>query len=137
MTTIVGIFDEPEQVEDATKRLAAAELDAVVLDETTLGQEPGSLDPVYPALVPGAAAEVVAGRVEPNLLPKRDKQSLIRAFRERLAEDYSLPDDVTAAYATTFTHGGTFVVVCADKDDSERAIQMLRDAGASGVNKHD
>lgn len=136
MKTVVGIFDEPEKLEEATRRLATAKIDAVVLDETNLAQEPGSVDPVRPALVPGAAAEVVAGREEPNLLPKRDKQSLIRAFRERLTEDYKLTDDVTEAYATTFSHSGKFVVVRADKEDCEQAMQLLRDVGATRVDAH-
>src|ERR1700752_5243333 len=105
MKTIVGIFDALEQVEEASKRLAAAELDAVVIDETILEQEPGSLDPAVPALAPAATAEAVAGR-EPHLLPRRDKQRVIRAFRERLAEDYHLSDEVNEAYATTLAHGG-------------------------------
>jgi hypothetical protein len=69
MTTVVAIFDAAEQVEDAVNRLATAGLDAAVVDETSLSQEPGSIDPVGPAVVPGAAAEIVAGKEEPNLIP--------------------------------------------------------------------
>ena len=46
MTTVVAIFDRAEQVEDAVNRLATARLDAAVVDETSLAQEPGSVDPV-------------------------------------------------------------------------------------------
>ena len=35
-----------EQVEDAVNRLATARLDAAVVDENSLAQEPGSVDPV-------------------------------------------------------------------------------------------
>jgi hypothetical protein len=139
MKTIVGIFDAntPEQVEEAAKRLADAELDAVIIDESILGQEPGSLDPAIPALAPAATVEAVKGREEPNLLPRRDKQRVIRAFRERLADDYRLSNEVTEAYATTLAHGGRFVIVRADSKDAEKAVQLLRDSGASRVNKHD
>ena len=68
MTTVVAIFDAADQVEDAVNRLATAGLDASVVDETSLSQEPGSVDPVGSAVVPGAAAEIVAGRDEPNLI---------------------------------------------------------------------
>jgi hypothetical protein len=139
MKTIVGIFDAnaPEQVEEAAKRLASAELDAVIVDESILEQEPGSLNPAVPALAPAAAAaEVVEGREEPNLLPRRDKQRIIRAFRERLTEDYHLADEVTETYATTLAHGGRFVIVRAGAKDSERAMQLLRDSGANLVNQH-
>ncbi len=137
MTTVVAIFDAAEQVEDAVNRLAAADLDVAVVDEDSLAQEPGSIDPVGPAVVPGAAAEVIAGRDASNLIPKRDKNALGRAFRARLDEDYGLPDDVIDAYATTFAHNGRFVLVRANDKDADRAMEMLRAAGASGVNRHD
>jgi hypothetical protein len=137
MTTVVGIFDAPEDVEDVTQRLAAAELDATVLDKTSLEQEPGSLDPAVPALAPGAAAKVIAGREEPTLLSKRDQQILVKAFRARLAEDHDLPDEAIEGYATTFSHGGTFVLVRANDNNAERAMQILRDAGAARVSRHD
>jgi hypothetical protein len=137
MTTVVAIFDAAEQVEDAVNRLATAGLDASVVDETSLSQEPGSIDPVGPAVVPGAAAEIVAGRDEPNLIRKRDKNALGRAFRARLDEDYGLSDDVIDAYATTFAHSGRFVLVRASGKDADRAVEMLRAAGASRVSKHD
>jgi hypothetical protein len=137
MTTIVGIFDAPEQVEQAAKRLAEADFDAIVLDETILEQEPGSIDPTAPGLVRGAAGEVVAGSVEGNLLPRRDRQAVMKAFRERLTQEYRLPDKVTDAYATTLAHSGRFVLVRAAAKDSERAMQLLRDSGASRVDKHD
>ena len=137
MTTVVGVFDTAEQVEDAVNRLATADLDATVVDENSLAQEPGSIDPAGPAVVPGAAAEIVAGKEAPNLIPKRDKNVLDRAFRARLEEDYGLSADEIDAYATTFAHSGRFVLVRASGNDADRAMEMLRTAGASRVNKHD
>jgi hypothetical protein len=137
MTTVVGIFDAAEQVEDAVNRLATAELDATVVDENSLAQEPGSVDPIKPAVVPGATAEIIAGKDAPNLIPKRDKNALDRAFRTRLDEDYGLADDVIDAYATSFAHNGRFVLVRAAGKDADRAVEILRTAGASRVSKHD
>jgi hypothetical protein len=137
MTTVVAIFDAAEQVDDAVNRLATAGLDVSVVDETSLSQEPGSIDPVGPAVVPGAAAEIIAGRDASNLIPQRDKNALDRAFRARLDEEYGLADDVIDTYATTFAHSGRFVLVRASGKDADRAVEMLRAAGASRVNKHD
>ena len=136
MKTIVGVFDAPENVEQATRQLAAAELDAVVLDESILEQEP-SLDPAVPTLVRGAAAEVVEGRAEPTLLSKRDRQTVMREFRERLAQDFKLPEEVSDAYTTTLAHGGRFVVVRGDEEDTNQAGRILERCGATQVNKHD
>ena len=137
MTTIVAIFDSSEQVEDAVSRLAPAKLEVEVLDETNLAQEPGSVDPAGPALVRGAAVAAAAGKEEPNLIPKRDKHALARAFRARLEEDYGLSDDVMDAYVTTFSHGARFVLVRASGKDIDRATEMLQNAGATRVSKHD
>jgi hypothetical protein len=137
MTTIVGIFEASERVDEAIRRLAAAELESEVLDETSLEQEPGSIDPAGPALVRGAAAAAEAGSDKPNLLPRRDKHSIARAFKERLAKDYHLSDEISDAYATTFSHSGKFVLTRADDKNAERAMQMLRDSGATRVDRHD
>ena len=137
MTTVVAIFDAGEQVDKAVERLAAAELDATVLDEATILQEPGSIDPVGPALAPGAFAETVAGKEEPNLIPQRDRNAVGRAFRARLKRDYDLPDEAIDAYATTFAHNGKFVVVRTDANDADRAVEILRNAGAARIEKHD
>ena len=137
MTTIVAIFDRSEQVEDAVGRLAPAKLEVEVLDETNLEQEPGSIDPAGPALVRGAAVAAETGREEPNLIPKRDRHALARAFRARLEEDYGLSADVIDGYVTTFSHGGRFVLARASGKDIDRAMEMLRNAGATRVDKYD
>jgi hypothetical protein len=137
MTTIVAIFDAAEQVDKALERLAGADLEAEVLDENTIAQEPGSIDPVGPALAPGAFAETVTGKEAPNLIPKRDRHAVDRAFRARLKRDYSLPDEAIDAYATTFAHSAKIVVVRTDAKDADRAAEMLRNVGATRVEKHD
>ncbi len=42
----------------------------------------------------------------------------------------------TDAYATTFLHDGKFVVVDADSERAEQAMKILRDCGATRVNRH-
>ena len=137
MKTVVAIFDSAEQVEDAVSRLAPLKLEVEVLDEMNLAQEPGSIDPAGPALVRGAAVAAAAGREQPTLIPKPDNPTLAREFRARLEDEYGLADDVIEAYAITFGHGGRFVLVRANGKDSDRAMEVLRNAGATRVNKHD
>ena len=62
----------------------------------------------------------VLGSNAPNLIPKRDKHTIVRAFKAH--SDYHLSDDVIEAYATTFYHGGKFVLV---RTEAERAGQLM------------
>jgi hypothetical protein len=136
VTTIVGIFDNAWDLDKVVERLAAAKFDATVYDEAIVTEEPGGIDPAGPTLAAGSAPEVVLGSDEPNLLPKRDKHSVVRAFKAHLA-DYDLSDDEIEPYATTFYHGGKFVLVRADADRAEQVMEILRDSGATRVNRHD
>jgi len=120
----------------AVERLAAAGFDDTVYDEAIVKEEPGSVDPAIPTLAPRSSPEVVLGSDEPNLLPKRDKQTIVRAFKSQLA-DYHLPNEVIEAYATTFYHGGKFVLVTTDAERAEQAMKILRECGATRVNRHD
>src|ERR1700704_1635342 len=133
MTTIVGIFDSAENLEEVAKRLAAAELDATILDEAILAQEPRSADPAGAVLVAGAVPEGGAGKEEPNLRPRRDKHSILRDFKARLTQDYHLSDEVIEAYATTLAHSGKFVLVRANEKNAEEAMEILRESGATRV----
>ena len=136
MTTLVGIFDSGEDLDAVAKRLAAAGFDAAILDEAILAQEP-SADPALPALVPPGAAPELAGGTEEPSFPRRDKQSVLRDFKTRLTEDYRLSDDVIEPYATTLAHGGKFAFESADAKSVEGAMQILRECGATRVNRHD
>ena len=136
MTTTVGIFDDTGNVDRAVERLAAARVEATVYDEALVTEEPGRVDPAVPTLAPGSAPEVVLGSDEPNLLPKRDRHSIARAFKGHLS-DYDLSHEEIEAYATTFYHGGKFVLVKTDEERAEEILQILRDSGATRVNRHD
>ena len=135
MTTIVGIFDDTSDLDRVLERLADSGVDATVYDEALLTEEPGSVDPAGPTLAPGAVPEVVLGAGEPNLLNKRDKSSVVRAFRGHLA-DYDLSEEVIEAYASTFLHSGKFVLVKTDADKAEQVMGILKDSGATRVNRH-
>ena len=133
---IVGIFDNALDMEQAVERLAAAGFDNTVYDEAIVKEEAGSVDPAVPTLAPSSVPEVVLGSDEPNLLPKRDKHTIVRAFKARLA-DYHLPDDVIEAYATTFYHDGKFVLVGTEPECAKHVMEILRECRATRVNQHD
>jgi hypothetical protein len=129
---IVGIFDNAWDMDQAVERLAAAGFDDTVYDEAIVKEEPGSLDPAVPTLAP----RLVLGSDEPNLLPKRDKHTIARGFKAHLA-DYHLPHEVIEAYATTFYHGGKFVLVKTDAERAEQVMKMLQGCGATRVDRHE
>jgi hypothetical protein len=129
---IIGIFDNAWAMDQAVEQLAAAGFDDTVYDEAIVKEEPGSLDPAVPTLAP----RLVLGSHEPNLLPRRDKHTIVRAFKAHLA-DYHLPNDVIEAYGTTFYHGGKFVLVKTDAERAEQAMKILRECGATRVNRHE
>ena len=136
MTTIVGIFDENGDIDKVAEQLAGSGIDASIYDDSLVTEEPGSIDPAVPTLTPGAVPTVVLGAEEPNLLDRRDSDTVVRAFKRRLA-DYDLSDEEIEAYATTFLHKGKFVLVKAGDDQAEQVMKILNDSGATRVNKHD
>ena len=137
MTTIVGIFDDAGDLEKAVERLAGDDFDNTVYDENIVAQELGEVAAARPVLAAGSAPEVVLGSDAPNLLPKADRHTIARAFKDRLARDHDLSSTEIDAYATSFLHNGKFVVVEADSERAEQAMEILRSCGASKVSRHD
>jgi hypothetical protein len=139
MTTIVGIFDDAGMLEKVAERLAGTGVDTAVLDEGILAQEAGSVDPLGPTLAPGSTEAIAgtAGSEAPNLIRRRDKHSIDRAFKARLSKDYHLPGDVIEGYATTFAHSGKFLLVNTEAERAEEVSKVLQDSGATRVNRHD
>jgi hypothetical protein len=137
MTTLVGIFDDAVDVEKAAERLAEADFECTVYDETIVAQELGEVSAARPVLAPGSAPEVALGGEAPNLLPKPDQHTLAQAFKERLAKEYGLSGPEIDAYTTTFLHNGKFVVVEAESARAEKAMGILKDSRATKVNRHD
>lgn len=67
---------------------------------------------------------------------KPDLDTVVRAFKAHLAH-YHLPKQVIKAYATTFYHNGEFILVRSQPERAEQAMDILRDCGATRVNRHD
>jgi hypothetical protein len=84
---------------------------------------------------PGSAPPVVWETPESAVERKPDDQTVVRAFKAHLA-DYHLPDELIAAYATTFSHSGESLLKTENKR-AETAIAILRSLGATRVAKHD
>ncbi|HEY5703986.1 MAG TPA: hypothetical protein VIS96_00255 [Terrimicrobiaceae bacterium] len=133
MTTNVGIFDNAQDLERAVERLAAAGFEDTVYDEAILSREVSNL--ASPS-APRPGSDVLLRSVQPNLSPRVDRHTVVRAFRNHLAE-YHLPEEVIEAYTTTFYHNGAFILVRTEAARAEQAMQILRDCGATRVNRHD
>jgi hypothetical protein len=127
MTTIVGIFDNARDLDEAIERLAGAGFEDTVYDEAIVGGEPGNIGSGL-AAAPGVI-------VEPFVPPKLDRQAIVRAFKAHLAR-YALPDNVIESYATTFYHSGKFVLVRTDTERAKQVKEILWSCRASQVNQH-
>ena len=134
MTTIVGIFDDAWNVEKAVEQLAAAGFEDTVYDEAIVAEQPGSAGAI-PFRAPGSAPEKVLGSDAPNLLAKPDRHTIVQAFKAQLGH-YNLSHDVIGGYATAFLHNGKFILVKTDAGRAEQAMRILRDCGATRVNRH-
>jgi len=134
MTTIVGIFDNARDLDKAVGRLAREGFEDAVYDEAIVAGEVGNSGLLV--FAPGSGPAVVWSTAEPALPPKPSQHSIVRAFKAHLA-DYHLPDGVIEAYATTFNHDGEFALVRTDPKRAEQAMEILRQCGASRVNRHD
>ncbi len=153
MTTVVGIFDDASNLEKAVERLAAAGIDNTVYDESTVAAEQGRVGEIRSVLPPGAIPAV--GAVPPaGIVPAAgvapangvvddirnsrapDQHTIVEDFKAAL-EDYRLPGDAITAYARTLQHHGKFVLIGTQSDRAEQAVNILRDCGASTVDRHD
>ena len=134
MTTTVGIFDNARDLDKAIERLARAGFEDTVYDEGIVAGEAVNVGPAV--FAPGYAPAVVWGDAQPASPPKPDHDTVVRAFRAHLA-DYHLPKEVIKAYATTFFHGGEFILVKTDAEHADQVMTILRDCGATRVNRHD
>ena len=86
--------------------------------------------PVGNVLAPSVVSEEVTDKTEP------ERPNLVRAFKSHLTE-YQLPDEVIEGYATTFDHGGKFILVRTHPERDEEVVKILRKCGASRVNRYD
>jgi hypothetical protein len=134
MTTSVGIFDTARDLEKAVERLARAGFEDTVYDEGIVGGEAVNVGPTV--FAPGYAPAVVWGDAKAASPPKADHDTVVRAFKAHLA-DYHLPKEVIKAYATTFFHSGEFILVKTRAEQADQVVAILRDCGATRVNRHD
>jgi hypothetical protein len=133
MTTVVAIFDNARDVDQAVTRLARAGFEDAVYDEGIIAAEAHSLGLVF---APGSAPAVVWGTPESDVYRKQDHHAVVRAFKAHLA-DYHLPDQVIEAYAATFSHSGEFLLLKSKSKRVQTAIEILQNSGATRVAKHD
>jgi hypothetical protein len=128
MTTLVGIFDRAQDLDNAIERLAGAGFEDTVYDEAIVGEELGNFGPSGLGAAPGFV-------VEPYEPTRPDRQAVVRAFQAHLSE-YDVPDNVIKNYATAFYHGGKFILVKTENKRAEQVKEILSSCRASQVNQH-
>lgn len=79
---------------------------------------------------------MVWGSAESVLPTKPDRNTIVRAFKAHLAHCH-LPNEAIEAYASSFYHGGEFVLVKTDSEHAGQVMLILRECGATQVNRHD
>ncbi len=114
MTIIVGIFDNPQNLDQTIMKLAEQGFEDTVFDESIVAQEKGV-----------------------SRLDAEHKDALLASFKKHLLKDYHVPEEVINGYATSFLHGGKFVVVKTNAKGAEQAMEIMRGGSASRVNRHD
>ncbi|HET9523339.1 MAG TPA: hypothetical protein VFO90_03860 [Terrimicrobiaceae bacterium] len=136
MTTVIGIFDNTYDMEKGIERLARAGFEDTVYDEAIVGGEPGGGGPSVfaPGYGPPAAwgGRAEEWRAKPG---QHAQHTIVEAFKAHLS-DYQVPADVIHAYAVSFNHNGEFVLVKTDAHRAEQAMEILRECGATRVNRH-
>lgn len=114
MTIVVGIFDNPKELDETIVKLADEGLEDTVFDESIVAQELGV-----------------------SRLGTEHKDALLAVFKKHLLKDYHVPAEVIQGYAASFFHEGKFVVIKTDAKGAEQAMEIMRRGGASRVNRHD
>jgi hypothetical protein len=135
MTTVVGIFDDAGNMDQAVEQLAAAKLDCTVYDESTAAAESGTVGEIRSVLPPGAAPAKGATNDVTSMPTAPDQHTQAEDFKATL-EDFGLSTEVREAYARTFRHKGKFVFVRTDSEHADQAMGILRSCGASVVDRH-
>ena len=112
MTIVVGIFDNPQDLDEAVVRLADKGFEDTVYDQYIVAQEVGVQRPTA-----------------------QDRHGIVETFKKHL-RDYRVSPEVIASYATSFFHEGKIVVVKTDGKRAPEAEDILRRCRASRVNRH-
>ncbi|MCB0168286.1 MAG: hypothetical protein KDI79_28925 [Anaerolineae bacterium] len=139
--TVVGIFDEDANVEQAIEGLQALgyglksddisiidqhQLDPEVPENFGVGIQPISTGgQVYPAAVPTVQAQPESGNYEPTL-------HTVRRLEETLV-DAGVGDEEADFFAQRVIHGAKLVVVQVKPDDVPAVEQIFEEAGQAQV----
>ena len=134
MTTTIGIFDSAVDLDKAVERLARAGFEDLVYNEAIVGEE--AINVATRVFAPGTAPAVAWGSAKSDLPTKPGRDTIVRAFKAHLAHCH-LPNEVIEAYANSFYHGGEFVLVRTDSQHAGQVMLILRECGATQVNRHD
>jgi hypothetical protein len=138
MTTIVGIFDNTQDLDKAVERLARAGFEDTVYDEVIVEGQAGSSGSGPVVFAPGYAPAMVWGRAKPEARPKRAEHAqhaVVEAFKAHLSK-YRLPIEAIHSYAVNFNHNGEFVLIKTKPERAAEAMAILRTCGATKVDRH-
>ncbi len=131
-TTIVSLFDDSLALDRAVTNLSSGGFDERVFDASIVSREVGH--GVSPLFTPGTGpAPGSAGLA--HSYPDDSREEVSRTFRSHL-NDRGIPDDEVDAYVTNFEHGAKFVIVAVEPKRATEAMELLRNAGASRVDRH-
>lgn len=132
MTAIIAIFDDAMGLEKALTYLSRTDFEPRVIDpaNTPVEGERGVAGiPPYPTLVRPAIDVDDSGELPPDGIDYR------HTLREQMA---GLPvgDEEMRFYEEALEHGGKFIVIETDADDTGSLTDTLRQYGASRVDRH-
>ena len=135
MTTIIGVFDNARDLDIAVTKLAEADFNDTIFDDGIMADEAGGGLPAIYAPHMGQAATWNVG--EPERKPRKPShEAVVQAFKQHL-EKHHLSDDIIQGYAVTFNHDGKFAIVKTNPQKADSAMKIMRECGASRVNRHD
>ena len=141
MTVIVGIFDDASSLDNAIEALSDAGIEESVFDQNTVSQEtfssvagtfvPGSPSlPGSPYIAPGHT------RGESGMVPGTAQGEVARLFKTHL-KDYRLPEGLIENYASSFEHGGKFLIVKVDPARAQTVMDIFKKFDPARINRHD
>jgi hypothetical protein len=133
MTIIVGIFDDPDALDQTIERLADQGFKENVFDQSTVPREVGFHETLL--FAPGArSAHGDFGA--PEKVTEANRLEAVRVFKDHLIKDFHLPSEVIESYATSFYHEGKFVIVKTTARRAPEVMDIMRAGNASQVNRH-
>jgi hypothetical protein len=130
-TILVGIFEDAQELDRAAQRLNTEGFETEVFDDSVL-TERTTVDPLPVGTVPAVAP----APAEQTNTVEADWSTINRAVKPLFA-DYKFPDEVLDSYATTLYRKGKLAVVRTEPELADQVIGIMRECGASRVDRHD